>query len=74
MATYTYKCKKCGAVIENVKQSMKDDAFETCDQLSEVVEGSCPEEDPGEIARVMSANVSVKFVGSGFYCNDYRGR
>tara|TARA_B100001750_G_scaffold184340_1_gene153194 strand:+ start:340 stop:576 length:237 start_codon:yes stop_codon:yes gene_type:complete len=48
-----------------VFQSIKEDAYKTCNQLSEG--SSCK----GEIVRLISKNTGLIFKGSGFYLNDY---
>ncbi|MAH81613.1 MAG: FmdB family transcriptional regulator [Rickettsiales bacterium] len=57
MPTYDYKCKKCGFEFEQF-QSIKDDALTDCIKCD------------GTVQRLISKNVNIQFVGSGFYVND----
>ena len=57
MATYDYKCKKCGKIFE-VERKMNDVAMKFCP--------SCG----GELRKVYNA-VGVVFKGSGFHVTDY---
>jgi putative FmdB family regulatory protein len=57
IATYDYKCKKCGKIFE-VEHKMNDIAMKFCP--------SCG----GELKKVYNA-VGVVFKGSGFHVTDY---
>lgn len=60
MPTYDYKCEKCGEEMEIV-HSITSDGPRTCPK--------CGEE---ALKRLISGGSGVKFVGSGFYENDYK--
>jgi putative FmdB family regulatory protein len=66
MPTYEYKCRTCGKEFE-LKQSIKDDAIESCPE--DICE--CQEKGKGEVFRKISKNIGVVFNGSGFYQTDY---
>ena len=57
MPTYDYKCNNCGFEFEAF-QSIKDDALTECIKCK------------GKVQRLISKNVNIQFVGSGFYVND----
>lgn len=57
MPTYDYKCKECGLVFEAF-QSITEDALTQCRDCT------------GSVQRLISKNVNIQFVGSGFYVND----
>lgn len=57
MPTYTYRCQGCNEVTE-VKQSIQDLPLTHCLKCN------------GQINRIITADVSIQFKGSGFYCND----
>tara|TARA_B100000424_G_C22746090_1_gene403475 strand:- start:251 stop:460 length:210 start_codon:yes stop_codon:yes gene_type:complete len=57
MPTYEYKCQECGAQFEEF-QSIMDEPITKC----KFCEGS--------VQRLISKNVNIQFVGSGFYVND----
>ena len=61
MPTYVYKCDKCGEVFEAF-QWMTDPKLEKHNQ----VHGECD----GGVRRLIQA-AALRFVGSGFYVNDY---
>ncbi|MFP4527629.1 MAG: FmdB family zinc ribbon protein [Candidatus Kapaibacterium sp.] len=66
MPIYEYQCKKCGKVFEYM-QKMSDEPLKTCpeDVCSRNGDGH------GEVVRLISKNVGLKFNGSGFYLTDY---
>ena len=57
MPTYDYKCNDCGIEFEAF-QSIKDDPLRDCNKCQ------------GTVQRLISKNVNIQFVGSGFYVND----
>ena len=57
MPTYDYKCNKCGIEFERF-QSIMDDPLKDCIKCD------------GNVQRLISKNVNIQFVGSGFYVND----
>ena len=59
MATYTYKCEKCGEF--EATQSMKEDAYTVC-----------PKCGGRDIKRLISGGTGAIFKGSGFYETDYK--
>ncbi|MFP4466103.1 MAG: FmdB family zinc ribbon protein [Candidatus Goldiibacteriota bacterium] len=59
MPAYNYECKKCG--IFEVRQSMKENAFE-----------KCPKCGGKEIKRLIGTGGGIIFKGSGFYETDYK--
>ena len=61
MATYDYKCDKCG--VYEVVQSMKEDAYKTCPK--------CGSE---KIERLISgeAGSAIAYKAKGFYKTDYK--
>ena len=61
MPTYEYVCKNCGYEFEKFQQ-MTEDHLKTC-----------PECGRDALKRKIGAGSGVIFVGSGFYCNDYKG-
>jgi putative FmdB family regulatory protein len=61
MPTYEYVCKNCGYEFEKFQQ-MTEDHLKTC-----------PECGKDALKRKIGAGSGVIFVGSGFYCNDYKG-
>ena len=67
MPTYIYRCKKCGYVFEKefkvneVKKNLHSPKLQKCPKCR------------GEVNRVYTSP-SLKFVGSGFYINDYKGK
>ena len=61
MPTYEYVCKHCGYEFEKFQQ-MTEDHLKTC-----------PECGKDALKRKIGAGSGVIFVGSGFYCNDYKG-
>jgi len=64
MPTYTYKCKKCDEKFE-VNQRIFEDSFEIHSE-------ACAEIDcDGKLIKLLHAPM-FKFVGPGFYCNDYK--
>ena len=66
MPIYTYKCIKCCKILE-VSQRMTEDTFRT---HSEADSGTTCN---GEIRRQLHAP-AVKFIGAGFYENDYKNK
>jgi len=70
MAYYTYSCKECEEIFENVVQSVYDDRFETHNQIPEHEETECK----GEVKRHMGAIMRMDLRGKGFHCNDYPKR
>ena len=58
---YEYVCKNCGYEFEKFQQ-MTEDHLKTC-----------PECGKDALKRKIGAGSGVIFVGSGFYCNDYKG-
>ena len=67
MAYYTYSCKECEDVFENVVQSVYDDVFETHDQIPGHEDDECT----GPIKRHLGSIMRMDFRGKGFHCNDY---
>lgn len=65
MPSYTYRCKTCQSEF-TVEQSIMDEAFTKCSQLS----SKCSGETPGDVHRVIGRNVGIQFKGSGFYVNN----
>ena len=61
MPTYEYVCKNCGYEFEKFQQ-MTEDHLKTC-----------PECGKDALKRKIGAGSGVIFIGSGFYCNDYKG-
>ena len=61
MPTYEYVCKNCGYEFEKFQQ-MTEDHLKTC-----------PECGRDALKRKIGPGSGVIFVGSGFYCNDYKG-
>ena len=59
MATYEYKCAKCGEVFE-ATQKMSDAALEKCPQCG------------GPVERIISGGTGLIFKGSGFYITEYK--
>jgi len=59
MATYEYKCAKCGDVFEAV-QKMSDAPLERCPKCD------------GPVERLISGGTGLIFKGSGFYITDYK--
>lgn len=59
MATYEYKCAKCGDVFEAI-QKMSDAALEKCPKCG------------GQVERIISGGTGLIFKGSGFYITDYK--
>ena len=57
MPTYEYKCKKCEKRFE-VFQSITEDPLRECDTCD------------GTVQRLISNNINIQFLGSGFYIND----
>ena len=57
MPTYEYKCKKCEKRFE-VFQSITEDPLSECDTCD------------GTVQRLISNNINIQFLGSGFYIND----
>jgi putative FmdB family regulatory protein len=67
MPFYEYECGRCGANF-TVKQRMSDPPLDThADYLGD------PDVCNGHVERLISVP-SLKFVGSGFYVNDYRAK
>ena len=64
MPNYNYKCSNCNKLY-TVFQSIKDDAYKNCNQLSE--NSDCE----GKVFRLISSNTGLIFKGTGFYLNDY---
>jgi len=62
MPTYEYVCKKCGHEFEQF-QNMNDEHLKTCPKCGE-----------DTLRRKIGSGAGVIFVGSGFYCNDYKGK
>jgi len=60
---YEYKCKKCSKVFE-VTQNITSDALDKC------IEAICPEEERGEVERLIS-KTSFSLKGSGWYSDGY---
>ena len=61
MPTYEYVCKHCGYEFEKFQQ-MTEDHLKTCPKCAK-----------DALKRKIGAGSGVIFVGSGFYCNDYKG-
>ena len=61
MAVYVYKCKDCGNIFEFLK--LKKD--------EEVI---CPKCRSKNVEKQITAPVGFKFIGSGFYENDYKNK
>jgi len=59
MATYEYKCTKCGEVFE-ASQKMSDAPLEKCPKCD------------GPVERLISGGTGLIFKGSGFYITDYK--
>ncbi len=59
MATYEYKCAKCGDIFE-ATQKMSDAALEKCPKCD------------GPVERLISGGTGLIFKGSGFYITDYK--
>ena len=59
MPKYLYRCRSCGKEHERV-QRLKDPDLKRCPEIG------CK----GEVFKVIQP-VSINFVGSGFYVNDY---
>ena len=59
MATYEYKCTKCGDVFE-ATQKMSDDPLTKCPKCD------------GPVERLISGGTGLIFKGSGFYITDYK--
>jgi putative FmdB family regulatory protein len=59
MATYEYKCAKCG------------DVFEATQKMSDAPLEKCPKCD-GPVERLISGGTGLIFKGSGFYITDYK--
>ncbi len=59
MATYEYKCTKCGGVFE-ATQKMSDAPLEKCPKCD------------GPVERIISGGTGLIFKGSGFYITDYK--
>lgn len=57
MATYDYRCPKCG--VFEVEQSIKDNPLEKCPKCH------------GKVKRLISSS-GIVFKGSGFYVTDHR--
>lgn len=72
MPYYEYECKKCGAVF-NVIQHMDDEPLKTHDEMRD-------EEYTGNFKYcdgILELKINapfLKFVGPGFYVNDYKGK
>ncbi len=65
MPNYTYRCKKC-LNYYNRDQSIYDQPFLFCKDIQHSTNCS------GEVYRVISKNIGLKFSGSGFYINDQK--
>ncbi|HUS50619.1 MAG TPA: FmdB family zinc ribbon protein [Candidatus Paceibacterota bacterium] len=64
MPTYTYKCKKCDEKFE-VNQRIFEDSFEIHSE-------ACAEIDcDGKLTKIFHVPC-LRFLGSGFYVNDYK--
>lgn len=61
MPIYDYLCKRCG------------ERFEVFKYLNDP-EPKCPKCGSSEVVKVFSSSVYFKFVGSGFYENDYKNK
>ncbi len=59
MATYEYKCTKCG------------DVFEAIQKMTDAPLTKCPKCD-GPVERLISGGTGLIFKGSGFYITDYK--
>ena len=59
MPWYEYKCRKCGHSFEE-RQRITDPKLTKCPKCG------------GEMVRLFSKGVSLKFNGSGFYSTDYK--
>jgi putative FmdB family regulatory protein len=77
MPYYEYECKKCGAVF-NVIQHMDDEPLkrhsEMIDDLSKQY-GYYPHDKDCDGILEKKINIpSLRFIGPGFYVNDYKGK
>lgn len=59
MPTYDYKCAFCGHQ-EEISHKMSDPVVTTCSRCKR-----------DTMAKMISQGYAMKFMGSGFYCNDY---
>ena len=62
MPTYEYECSDCGYKFEEM-QSFSDEPLM-----------KCPKCEKKKLHRLFSGGVGFIFKGSGFYCNDYKGK
>lgn len=58
MPVYEYECPSCGVI-------------EVTQRITEAPLSRCPNNCGNNVTRILSV-CSVKFVGDGFYCNDYK--
>ena len=66
MPMYDYECS-AGHNFE-YKQSIKDDALTKCQYVERKKKCGKP------CSRIISKNIGFRFIGSGFYCNDYKNK
>lgn len=62
LPTYAYRCQGC---------KHEFDAFES---IKSEPQKNCPQCKKDELCRLIGGGSGVIFTGSGFYCNDYKGR
>lgn len=58
MATYEYKCEKCGVI--EVQQKISEEPLKKCPHCEE------------QVTRLISVTSPPQFKGSGFYQTDYK--
>jgi putative FmdB family regulatory protein len=57
--TYTYKCSSCNKVVKIIQRMNDDHEWQYCPKCKIVMH------------RVFDVP-TIKFIGKGFYCNDYK--
>lgn len=60
MPTYVYKCKYCSHT------------FDKFEPMSAQPTKFCPKCEKETVERQISGGAGILFIGSGFYCNDYK--